>query len=73
MGSKRKTRNYYHQLIRRFFYIERLAFDFKEKFSLFIEFYTKILLFFQNHIFCRFSNGIVYVGGAVIGEYFLIL
>jgi len=53
--------------------LERLAFDFKEKFSLFIEFYTKILLFFQNHIFCRFSNGIVYVGGAVIGEYFLIL
>jgi hypothetical protein len=42
------------KLIRRFFYNERLAFDFKEKFSLFIEFYTKILLFFQNHIFLPF-------------------
>jgi len=41
-------------MIRRFFNIERLAFDFKEKFSLFIEFYTKILLFFSKSHFLPF-------------------
>jgi len=34
-------------MIRRFFNIERLAFDFKEKFSLFIEFYKNSPIFFK--------------------------